>query len=88
MKISHILVRHLYEAQDIEKKLADGQSFTELAKKFSTCPSAPEGGSLGDLTGKMNRLDPDFRDAAELLKPGQYSKPVRTKFGYHLILRS
>lgn len=87
MKLSHILVRHQYEAEDIAKKLSEGQIFSELARKYSTCPSAPEGGRLGDLTGKMNRLDADFREAAELLKPGQCSKPVRTKFGYHLILR-
>lgn len=87
MKLSHILVRHLYEAQDLEKKLLEGQSFSELARKYSTCSSASAGGSLGDLTGKLNRLDSEFREAAEMLKPGQSSKPIRTKFGYHIILR-
>ncbi|MDX9730424.1 MAG: peptidylprolyl isomerase [Bdellovibrionales bacterium] len=87
MKLRHILVKHEYEAQDLERKLAQGSSFEDLARTFSLCSSSKNGGSLGDLTGQMHRLDDDFRDAAELLSPGECSKPIRTKFGYHLILR-
>lgn len=88
MILHHILVKHEYEAKDLEAKLKDGVDFETLARKFSLCSSAPNGGSLGDLTGKMHRLDDDFREAAERLKIGEISKPVRTKFGYHLIRRS
>lgn len=85
-KFSHILVTHQYEAEDVLKLLAKGQSFEELARKFSKCSSAASGGDLGDL--KPGRADEDFEDAAFALKPGQQSsKPVRTKFGYHIILR-
>ena len=87
MRFRHILVKHEYEAQDILRKLEAGEDFTSLARKFSTCGSAANGGDLGDLTGKMNRLDDDFREAAETLKVGDRSLPVRTRFGYHLILR-
>lgn len=88
MIIRHILVQHEYEALDIERKLLAGSSFEDLARKFSSCSSSALGGSLGDLTGKMHRLDDDFRAAAEKLKPGEISRPIRTRFGYHLILRS
>jgi parvulin-like peptidyl-prolyl isomerase len=87
MRLHHILVQHEYEARDLERKLDAGEEFSTVAKKFSLCSSRSAGGDLGDLTGKLNRLDQAFREAAEALKPGARSGPVRTKFGYHLILR-
>lgn len=87
MWLHHILTSHEYEAQDIERKLKEGADFLELAKKFSICPSALQGGDLGDLTGRLSRLDEDFLEAAKKLKPGEYSGPIRTRFGYHLIFR-
>lgn len=85
MKIKpyHILVKHEYEAKDIARLLESGKSFEELAKKFSLCSSSQNGGFLGEVDSK--RLDADFLDAYDLLKPGQVSKPTRTGFGWHLI---
>lgn len=85
LKLRHILVPHEFEAKDIERLIASGKNFSELATKYSTCPSSKEGGSLGLV--QPRRLDPDFREAAEALKVGEVSKVVRTRFGYHLILR-
>ena len=85
-EISHILVAHEYEALDVLRLLKQGKSFEELAERFSKCPSAKQGGDLGDL--KPGRADEDFEDAAFALKPGEMTpKPVRTRFGYHIILR-
>lgn len=87
IRASHILVKHQYEAEDILRSLNSGKSFAELAKKYSSCPSAKDGGDLG-VFGR-GRMDEDFEDAAFSLKVGEYSKkPVRTKFGYHLIMRT
>jgi peptidyl-prolyl cis-trans isomerase C len=86
MKLKHILVKYEYEAQDILRLLQQGRDFSELATKFSICSSAKVGGDLGDLTGK--RLDQDFETEAGKLSVGQMSGIVRTRFGYHLILRS
>lgn len=84
--VSHILVRHQYESEDILRSLADGKDFADLARKHSICPSAPEGGALG--TFSRGRMDEDFEEAAFALKPGEISKsPIRTRFGYHLIKR-
>ena len=85
MKASHILVKQLYEAQDLEKALREGKSFESLARKFSLCSSAELGGWLGDLSKRP--VDPDFIQALKVLKPNEISSPVRTKFGYHLIRR-
>tara|TARA_B110001454_G_C12723280_1_gene436257 strand:- start:8823 stop:9086 length:264 start_codon:yes stop_codon:yes gene_type:complete len=83
VKPYHILVKHEYEAKDIQRMLDTGKSFEELAKKFSICGSSQNGGFLGEVDSK--RLDPDFLEAFESLKPGQISKPTRTAFGWHLI---
>jgi peptidyl-prolyl cis-trans isomerase C len=85
MILKHILLQHKFEAEDVLKLLNEGKEFETLAKKFSKCPSAADGGNLGDLSGK--KLDPDFQESAEILKPGQTSGIVRTRFGYHIIQR-
>lgn len=87
VKVSHILVKHQYEAEDVLRALSSGKSFEELAKRYSTCPSSADGGDLGFFS--RGRMDEDFEDAAYLLKSGEYTKkPVRTKFGYHIIKRT
>src|SRR4051812_41379722 len=81
--VSHILVDHEYQAQDLLRLLASGKPFTELAEKFSKCPSGKKGGELGPL--QAGKFVDEFEEAADLLKAGEISAPVRTRFGYHLI---
>ena len=81
----HILVKALFEAQDLQRKLEEGVSFEELAQKYSSCPSRASGGDLGEF-GK-GRMVEAFEDAAFSLNVGEVSKPIRTPFGYHLIKR-
>jgi len=83
LHVSHILVENRYEAEDLIKKLAEGESFEALARRFSKCPSSKMGGDLGPVDSR--RLDNTFAEAAEILKPGEVSPIVRTRFGYHLI---
>lgn len=86
VKVSHILVESEYQAQDLLKLLERGKDFAELAKKYSRCSSASQGGNLGEIA--LSRLDEDFADATLALKVGEITKkPIRTKFGYHLIRR-
>lgn len=85
-RAAHILVQAKYEAEDILLKLKNGISFEDLARKYSSCPSSPQGGDLGEL--KIGRADSDFEEAALALKINEITKsPVRTRFGYHLIKR-
>lgn len=85
-KVSHILLQHKYEAEDILIKLNSGASFENLAKKFSICSSAKNEGLLGVL--KLGQADADFEEATIQLEIGKTSaKPIRTKFGYHIIKR-
>lgn len=81
----HILVEQEYEAKDLQRKLAEGLSFEDLAQKFSRCPSGAQGGDLGSFG--RGRMVEAFEEAAFSLKVGEVSGPVRTRFGYHLIQR-
>ena len=85
VRAKHILVDHEFEAMDLLKKLSEGESFEELAQKFSKCPSGENGGDLGRFT--RGKMVPAFEEAAFGLKVGDVSAPVRTQFGYHLIKR-
>jgi peptidylprolyl isomerase/peptidyl-prolyl cis-trans isomerase C len=85
--VSHILLQHNYEAEDVLKALSAGKDFAELAKKFSKCSSGVQGGDLGFV--ESSRFENEFEEAALALKPGQMStSPVRTRFGYHIIRRN
>lgn len=86
-RFSHILVNQKFEAEDILKHLKSGKNFSDLASKYSTCSSANSGGDLGLVD--ESRLDPDFAEEAFSLKVGSYTLyPVKTRFGYHIILRT
>ena len=78
-----ILVATEKEAQDIEKMLADGQKFEDLAKKYSLDGSKDYGGDLGYFTAA--EMVPEFSKAVFALKVGETSQPVKTDFGWHII---
>lgn len=78
-----ILVATEKEAQDIEKMLADGQKFEDLAKKYSLDGSKDYGGDLGYFTSA--EMVPEFSKAVFALKVGETSQPVKTDFGWHII---
>lgn len=81
----HILVETEEAAQEIIAELDAGADFAELARERSTDPAAQRGGELG--TFRRGSMVPPFETAAFALEPGSYSsEPVRTQFGYHVIL--
>ena len=77
----------LNTAKEIIKKLDKGEKFEDLAKEYSKDSSASDGGNLG----YFNRGDmvSEFEDAAVALEVGKYTKePVKTQYGYHIILKT
>ncbi len=86
---SHILVDNESEAQNIINELNKASNkeakFKELAKAKSKDPSKANGGFLGKFAAEQ--MVPEFGNAVKLLQKGGYSKsPVKSQFGYHVIL--
>lgn len=88
LKANHILVKTEKEANDIidilEKSKSLEADFKQMAKNKSIDQTASNGGSLGWFT--TNKMIPEFSMAASILKVGTITtKPVQTKFGFHII---
>ncbi|WP_457627770.1 peptidylprolyl isomerase [Oceanithermus sp.] len=82
---AHILVETREEAEQVLEQLRAGADFAELARERSIDPSsAPAGGDLGCV--ELGRFVPEFEQAALALEPGEFSEPVQTQFGWHVIL--
>jgi peptidyl-prolyl cis-trans isomerase C len=74
----------LAKAQDIRKKLVDGEDFATLAKAESDdAGSGANGGDLG--TFGHGRMVPAFETVAFTIPVGELSEPVKSQFGYHII---
>jgi peptidyl-prolyl cis-trans isomerase C len=83
---SHILVKDEETAKAIRAELVEHPDrFAALAAEKSTdTGSAKKGGELG-LFGQ-GRMVPEFDRVAFSLQPGQISEPVKTRYGYHIIM--
>jgi peptidyl-prolyl cis-trans isomerase C len=57
--------------------------FPDLALKNSECPTAMNGGNLGEII--PGKLFPELDEALFKLRENEISKPVETEIGYHLI---
>jgi parvulin-like peptidyl-prolyl isomerase/Tfp pilus assembly protein PilF len=97
VSVKHILIRLDSDAAEesvqaaqaklaeIQKKLAEGADFSELAKEYSEDPgSKNRGGDVG-FVDQTTPFVTEFKEAALELEAGQVSEPVRTRFGFHLI---
>ena len=69
---------------DLDKAKDVPGKFAELAKANSACPSSAKGGDLGEFT--RGQMVPEFDKVAFTLPIGTVSEPVKTQFGYHLVL--
>lgn len=60
------------------------EKFASLAASFSDCPSAGEGGRLGQIA--RGETTPEFDAALLSLAPGQIcAEPVQTRYGVHIV---
>ena len=78
----------LEKAKNLIKQLEDGADFDTLARDNSDDPGSKDNG--GDL-GYFNKgqMVKEFEDAAYSLKVNEYTKePVKTSYGYHIILKT
>jgi len=80
----HILVDSEEEAKKLKAELDKGADFAELANKNSKDARDGSGGDLGYFT--RERMVPEFAEAAFAAEVGKVVGPVKSQFGWHLIL--
>ena len=77
----------LQQAKDVITRLNNGEAFDAIAKELSDDEDTKDdGGDLGFFVkGEMTK---EFEEAAKKLAVGEYTKePVKTTYGYHIILK-
>ncbi|MFH1414477.1 MAG: peptidylprolyl isomerase [Elusimicrobiota bacterium] len=93
IRVRHILIttseerpqeeskKKIDEIYEMAKK--DPSKFSSFAEEHSEGPSASQGGDLGYFSkGEMVK---EFEEVAFAMEVGDISKPVKTRFGYHVI---
>ena len=81
----HILTEKEEECVALLDAINKGEkTFEEAAKESSTCPSGKNGGQLGAF--QKGQMVKEFEDAAFEAEIGKVIGPVKTQFGYHLIV--
>ncbi len=81
---AHILVETEEEAKAIKQEIEEGADFATVAREKSTGPSGPAGGSLGWFGA--GDMVPSFEAAVAEMDDGAVSEPVKTQFGWHVIM--
>ena len=78
----------LKKANKVIKELKSGKKFADLAKKYSDDKANSEkGGDLGYFN--LDEMVTEFSDAVKELKKDEYTKePVKTEYGYHIIMKT
>jgi peptidyl-prolyl cis-trans isomerase SurA len=95
IEASHILLKVPYDAmpedtlkaykkaEDIIKKVKNGEDFATLADKYSEDNGVKNGGYLGFFS--VLKMVYPFENAAYKTNPGEISSPFRSRFGYHIL---
>ncbi len=94
VKASHILVSFKPSSDDIKRAeilvdsvynlLLEGSDFGELAAKYSDDEnSAGNNGDIGWFAS--DELFPEFKRVIKDIQPGEFSQPVLSRYGYHIL---
>lgn len=67
-----------------DKVLAPGANFSELAQRYSECPSALQGGTIGPVT--RGGLYPSLEETLFVMEAGETSEVVESDMGFHILL--
>jgi parvulin-like peptidyl-prolyl isomerase len=85
IRIRHILVEKEEEAKELLRELKEGHDFSEVSVEKSLCPSKKLGGDLGMVsTGTLSK---PLENVAFTLKIDEFSEPVKTEYGWHIMQR-
>lgn len=98
VRVAHILVRMSPGADEAGQKMAQdridaayarlqkGESFEQVCREISDDATSKSNGGVLPLSTPDRPWVPAFDDAAfALTKAGEYSKPIRTNYGWHIV---
>jgi peptidyl-prolyl cis-trans isomerase SurA len=71
------------KADDIHRRLTEGLDFASAAISYSDSQEALEGGLVG--WRDLNSVPAFFADAMRELAPGEFTQPIRSPIGFHII---
>ena len=80
----HILVATEEECNNLKEEIEAGGDFAALAAEHSTCPSGKQGGGLGEFG--PGQMVAEFDEVVFSAQVGTVQGPVKTQFGYHLLV--
>lgn len=83
MHFKHILLRTPLLVEDLLLSLQQGADFSVLAREHSACPSAINGGDVGDI--ELADLPVTIKLALQEASPGNVIGPIESRHGHHLI---
>lgn len=97
VKVAHIMVKTpqgikpedslkaYQKINEIYGKLKAGEKFEDLVRQFSDDQTSAKSGGVLPMFG-TGRMVPEFERASFSLKyPGEYTEPIRTSYGWHII---
>lgn len=85
LQVKHLFSPEKSQAENAYQALLKGVPFDSLADKFFMNVDPQRGGAdLGEFG--WGELEPSLEDTLYQLKPGEYSKPVKSRWGYHIFL--
>ena len=67
----------------LAKAIAEPGCFAEFAKALSNCPSAAQGGNLGQI--QRGDMVPEFESAVFSAAPGVLPRLVKSRYGFHIV---
>jgi peptidyl-prolyl cis-trans isomerase C len=75
----------LARMEQVAEKLAGRSNrFPQLAKQYSECPTAMDGGTLGDV--KAGQLYPELDSVLFSMEEGEISEIIESEMGFHILL--
>jgi len=84
LRARQMLLHSVEDAENILKRLRNGENFADLARKYSLSPDREDGGNLGYFS--QGQLPPEFDEVLFKLPTGRVSDPVESPYGVHLFL--
>lgn len=84
VRVQHLFVPTEQEARQLEQRLQNGETFSDLAKEvFRDERLRNNGGEIGWIT--YGQIDPVLEGSVYRLKSGEISPPVKSRYGYHIL---